>query len=51
MELKLDDRFNSYEAMKYPLVSPLGAAILCIVPSMHLTSNQLVVPVWMYEIF
>ena len=30
MKLKLDDWFKSYGPMKYPLGSPLGAAILCI---------------------
>ena len=39
-KLKSDDWFKSYGSMKYPLGSPLGAAILCILPSMHLMSKS-----------
>ena len=38
--LKSDDWFKSYGPMKYPLGSPLGAAILCILPSIHLMSKS-----------
>ena len=49
-KLKSDDWFKSYGPMKYPLGSPLGAAILCILPSIHLWegleagSSEIVVP-------
>ena len=49
-KLKPDDWFKSYGPMKYLLGSPLGAAILHILPS-TLRPNQLVVPVWIYMIF
>ena len=39
-KLKLDDWFKSYGPMKYPLGSPLVAAILRILPSMHLMSKS-----------
>ena len=39
-KLKSDDWFKSYGPMKYPLGSPLGAAILCISPIMHLMSKS-----------
>ena len=38
-KLKLDDWFKSYGPMKYPLGSPLGAAILCILPSRSQSSQ------------
>ena len=50
-KMKLDDWFKIYGPLKYLLGSHLGTAILCILPIIHLTSNQVVVPVWMYEIF
>ena len=39
-KLRSYDWFKSYGLMKYPLGSPLGAAILCILPSMHLMSKS-----------
>ena len=38
-ELKLDDPFKDYRQMRTQLGSPLVAAILCILPSIHLTSK------------
>ena len=38
-KLKSDDCFKSYGPMKYPLGSPLGAAILCILRSMQFMSK------------
>ena len=48
---KSDDLFKSYGQMKYLLGSPLGATILLVLyPACTLRLNQVVVPVWMYEI-
>ena len=38
-ERKSDDQFKGYGPMKYLLGSPQGAAILCILPIMHLTKQ------------
>ena len=39
-KLKSNDRFKSYGLVNYLLGSPLGAAILCILPSKQLASEQ-----------
>ena len=39
-KLKSDDWFKSYGPMKYSFGSQLGAAILCILPSIHLMSKS-----------
>ena len=39
MKLKSDDWFKSFKPIKYPFVSPLGAAIFSILLSMRLISK------------